>query len=52
MGSHANCARWLVLQSLGPEYVPDTLCPGMIDVAAQIIASAGKTSAVSEEQGN
>jgi hypothetical protein len=42
MGSNAACARYLVLQSLGAGHVPDTLYPGMIDVAEQILAAAGK----------
>jgi hypothetical protein len=44
MGNNANCARYMVLQNLGPEYVPDTLYPSMFDVAQQIVASAGKSS--------
>jgi hypothetical protein len=39
MGSSATCARHMVLQTLGPEHVPATLYPGMLDVARQIIAS-------------
>jgi hypothetical protein len=42
-GSNAACARYRVLQSLGPEHVPDTLYPGMLDVANRILAAAGKT---------
>jgi len=44
-GSNNNCARWLVLQNLGPEYVPNTLFPGMLDVAAEIISSHQKATA-------
>jgi len=43
IGRGAKCARWLVLQNLGPEYVPDTLYPSMLDVAIQIIESATKS---------
>jgi hypothetical protein len=42
MGNNETCARYIVLQELGPEHVPDTLYPGMRDVANQIIALAGK----------
>jgi hypothetical protein len=42
MGSNTACARHMVLQSLGPNHVPDTLYPSMIDVAQQIIGAAGK----------
>jgi hypothetical protein len=44
MGSNANCARYMVLQALGPEHVPNTLYPSMLDVAQHIIASAGNLS--------
>ncbi len=42
MGSNKNCARWLVLQNLGPEHVPANLYPSMLDVASQLIESGGK----------
>jgi len=40
MGSNAACARYTVLQALGPEHVPATLYPGMLDIARQILAAA------------
>jgi hypothetical protein len=42
LGSNTKCARWLVLQNLGPEHVPNTLYPGMFDVASEIIEKASK----------
>jgi hypothetical protein len=45
MDNSAICARYMVFHELGREHVPDTLYPGMIDVARQILASAGKAPA-------
>ena len=42
MDNNASCARYIVIQSLGPENVPATLYPGMLDVARQIIVLAEK----------
>ncbi|MEL4105238.1 hypothetical protein AAFA46_00135 [Oscillospiraceae bacterium WX1] len=39
------CARFVVSQQLGPAAVPDTLYPGMLDVAYQILREASKTPA-------
>jgi hypothetical protein len=47
MDNNAICARYVIFKTLGGGYVPDTLYPGMLDVARQILASAGKI-AVSE----
>ena len=43
LGANAKCARWLILQNLGPEYVPNTLYPGMFDIASEIIETATKS---------
>jgi hypothetical protein len=45
LGNNAACARYMVLQSLGPGHVPNTLYPSMNDVARQIIETAERTPA-------
>jgi hypothetical protein len=46
LGNNEICARWQVLRTLGPAYVPDTLYPSMLDVAHQIIESERQTPAI------
>jgi hypothetical protein len=44
MGDNASCARFMVSEALSPDSVPQSLYPGMTDVALQLIKSAGLSS--------
>ena len=37
-----NCARYMVLQAIGPEYVDNTLFPHMLDRAMELIQTNKK----------
>lgn len=37
-GNKEKCARYLIFQKLGPEFVPNNLFPHMIDQAERLIA--------------
>lgn len=40
LGDNTRCARYIVVEKLGPDHVPDNLFPSMIDLAYQIIEAA------------
>ena len=41
-GDKTTCARYLVATTLGPDFVPATLYPNMMDMAKSILAKNGK----------
>jgi hypothetical protein len=42
-GGNDFCARHIVMQKLGPEFVPNNLYPNMLDLANQIIETGQST---------
>jgi hypothetical protein len=41
-GNRDICARYLLLNALGPSAVPNILYPNMLDTAREIIGKAGE----------